>query len=133
VIELPDFEELYRGCSDPWQVGTSFCEQRKLSLPAAAKIATERIDLVVLSEFLYYLDSQARAATLDLVDRVAAAPAEVVAMHWGHHPHDAHPNGAAVQNEIPETLAGRGWGPAVRLGDPDFFLHTRGRAERPDE
>lgn len=36
MIEVPDFDALYRSRSDPWQVGSSFYERRKLELLVAA-------------------------------------------------------------------------------------------------
>ena len=36
MIKVPDFEALYRRDADPWQVASSFYEQRKLDLVLAA-------------------------------------------------------------------------------------------------
>ena len=36
MIKVPDFEALYRRDADPWQVASSFYEQRKLELVLAA-------------------------------------------------------------------------------------------------
>lgn len=79
-------------------------------------------DLVVLSEFLYYLNDADRAASLALVDAVSAAGAEVVALHWRHEPHDAYLSGDDVQAEIGAELGRRGWHSVVQHGDVDFSL-----------
>ena len=86
-----------------------------------------RFDLVVLAEFLYYLDRADRLASLDLVDRITAPRAEVVAVHWRHHPHDAHLSGAAAQTEIVSRLTDRGWRHGVHLDDPSFVLDSLSR------
>jgi hypothetical protein len=86
-------------------------------------------DLVVLSEFVYYLPDADRIATVDLVASVAADDAELVSLHWRHHPHDAWLSGADVQGEIGRRLTEHGWRPLVRHEDQDFVLgsFTRGR------
>lgn len=50
-------------------------------------------DLVVLSEFLYYLDDEARARTAARVADVAAPEADLLAVHWTPQPEDAHLSG----------------------------------------
>lgn len=186
MIKVPDFEALYRAESDPWQVASSFYEQRKLALVLAALrrpsyanawdpacgtghlaarlalrcdavLATDRaaaavelaeqpcrgldnvrveqwafpqdgepqpggFDLVVLSEFLYYLDGDERAAIGPLLDRVTAAQAEVLAVHWRPEPHDAWLSGAAVQQELADTLSAQGWRLVYRVEDIEFDL-----------
>ncbi len=86
-------------------------------------------DLVVVAEFLYYLDPLGRTATLGLVDELAAPGAEVVAVHWRHRPHDAWLSGADLQQEVVSPLETRGWARAVHVDDPDFVLDT---VRRPD-
>ena len=152
MVNVPDFDALYRVDSDPWRVQSSFYESRKLDLvlaclsrptytaawdPAsgvgelAARLApragrvlasdasaqavhltrhrcrslsnvtvlqlalpqpppTEAgaFDLIVLSEFFYYLGDEQRARALAAVQEVAADRAELVAVHWRHHPND---------------------------------------------
>ena len=186
---VPDFEALYRGEPDPWRVGSSFYEQRKLALvlgalsrpryehawdPAsgtghlAARLAARcrsvlatdgaaeavkitqqacagldnvivgklalpevetaaasgPFDLVVVSEFLYYLTDRDRAAALAGFEDLTGSGAELVAVHWRRHPHDAWLSGAAVQAEMSETLLGHGWQLGVRLEDPEFVLNS---------
>ena len=187
MIRVPDFDALYRDEGDPWRVGSSFYEQRKLDLlvaalsrsrygsawdPAcgtghlAARLASRcdavlatdsslaavrlaeatcashdnvrlerrafpqdgqpdprrRVDLLVLSEFLYYLDTDERAAIGPLIDKVTAPRAEIQAVHWRHEPHDAWLSGVAVQQELADTLAGQGWRLVYRIEDLEFDL-----------
>ena len=184
---VPDFEALYQGQPDPWEVGSSFYEQRKLDLVLAALsrprfgrawdpacgtghlaarlasrcdsvLATDLVptavrlaegvcaghdnvrlrqwafpqdgdpepatpfDLLVLSEFLYYLDADQRAAVGLLIDRVMAPQAEVLAVHWRPEPHDAWLSGAAVQRELADVLREQGWRLTYRIEDVEFDL-----------
>jgi hypothetical protein len=193
MIDLPDFDALYRGDPDPWKVRSSFYEQRKLSivlgclqrprydlvwdpacgvgelaarlasrsdrvlasdasaeavsltrqrgaglaglevrqltLPAVPPEPSSGFDLVVLSEFLYYLPAPDRAATLTMLDSVTGEDAEVVCVHWRHHPHDAWLSGEDVQSEVVDGLVGLGWRHRVRHDDRDFVVDglERGR------
>ena len=193
MIDLPDFDALYRRDPDPWNVRSSFYEQRKLSIvlaclqrpryrfawdPAcgvgelAAELATrsERVlasdasaeavrltrqrgagltgleirrlalpdvppapprgfDLVVLSEFLYYLPAADRAATLAALATVVGEDAEVLSVHWRHHPHDAWLSGADVESEVVDGLVELGWRHRFRHDDRDFVVDglERGR------
>jgi hypothetical protein len=194
VTEVPDFEALYRGESDPWQVASSFYEQRKLGLvlaalsrqryrrawdpaagtghladrlavrcdqvlatdlvPTAVRLAAttcaERpnvtlrrwafpgdgrpdaesgFDLVVLSEFLYYLPAEQRAAIAGLLDEVTAPEAEVLSLHWRQQPHDAWLSGVAVQQELAEALQSTGWRLRYRIEDIGFDLAGWRRGE----
>lgn len=189
---IPDFEALYGAESDPWQVRSSFYEQRKLDVVLAslgrpsyraawdpacgvgelalrlagrctAVLATDlatsavgitaqrcehesgvttaqlalpaapdtpaRLDLVVLSEFMYYLDADARHAALTLIDAIAADDAEIVSVHWRHHPHDGWLSGVDVEIEIVQFLRDRGWSPTVHHDDNDFVLDVLRREE----
>jgi SAM-dependent methyltransferase len=96
-------------------------EQRSLPSPVRAG---ETFDLMVLGEFLYYLVDVDRSATYDLLHAAAAPTAEVVAVHWRHHPHDAWLSGAAVQAELVSALTGHGWHLEVELEEPNFIMHT---------
>jgi hypothetical protein len=77
-------------------------------------------DLVVLAEVLYYLSDEARAQSLDAVHSVTAPAAEVVAVHWRHHPDDAFLSGAAATEEADAGLQLRGWDRHSWHDDPDF-------------
>lgn len=92
-------------------------------LPTAPTTST-RFDLIALAEFMYYLDPDDRAASLSVVERCAAPQSEVVAVHWRHHPHDAHLSGADVQTEIVTHLTRIGWRHHLHLDDPSFVLDT---------
>jgi SAM-dependent methyltransferase len=191
MIRPPDFDELYGREQDPWQVGSSWYEQRKLAVVAAtlrrphyaaawdpacgtghlarhlASIADRVLatdgavgaieisrstcsglanieldtnllpsappdrgpfDLVVLSEFLYYLPPAERRATLATVRRLSRANAEVLAVHWRHRPHDAYASGEETQAEIVDQLSGDGWSHPVRHFEEDFVLDVMERA-----
>lgn len=80
----------------------------------------EAPDLVVLAEVLYYLPDEQCAQTLDAVHSVTAPAAEVVVVHWRHHPDDAFLSGAAATEEADAGLRGRGWERHSWHDDPDF-------------
>jgi SAM-dependent methyltransferase len=194
VSQPPDFETLYRVNQDPWRVGTSPYEQRKLEVVLACLIrpryrlawdpacgtgylavrlaarcdrvlasdesetavaltasecrglgnVTCRVlrlptvpanvgapDLIVLSEFFYYLADAARAKTIVLLDRVAATHCELLAVHWGHVPSDAWLGGAGAQQEIVTRLASLGWTQRVHHDDEEFILDVVDRRAGP--
>lgn len=186
MIDTPDFDALYKSDPDPWNVRSSFYEQRKLGVvlaslnaptyerawdPAcgvgelAARLAPRTqallasdasseavrltslhcqglpqvsvrswtlpdappepwrdLDLVVLSEFVYYLSAPDRAATLAMVDRLAGPKAEVVTVHWRYKPHDAWLSGEDVQAEVIDKLGALGWQHNVQHDDRDFVV-----------
>lgn len=96
---------------------------REAVLPANADPrSAASFDLMVLSEFLYYLDADARSETLALLDAVRSPRAEVMSLHWRHQPGDAWLSGADTQAEITDTLTGRGWQHTVHHDDVDFVL-----------
>jgi SAM-dependent methyltransferase len=193
VSQPPDFETLYRANHDPWRVGTSPYEQRKLEIvlaclrrpcyrlawdpacgtghlavrlaercdrvlasdgseTAVALTATEcrgvgnvtcRVsrlpavpadlgapDLILLSEFFYYLADVARAKTIALIDRVAGADCEVLAVHWRHVPADAWLGGSGAQQEIVTRLASLGWTHRVHHDHDEFVLDVVDRRTR---
>jgi len=162
------FEALYEGNADPWQVGSSWYEQRKRSIllaclprlryrrawepgcslghltaelaqrcdrlvssdisPRAVAVARELVgadnvtidvaqtpvqvpdldtgscDLVVLSEFLYYLPDRARAATIELAAKLLEPGGHVVVAHWRGHPADAHCSGEQANADVVAAL-----------------------------
>jgi len=81
-------------------------------------------DLVVLSEVFYYLSDVVRAATVALVDRLAAPDAEVVAVHWEGAPDDAWLSGRGAQTELVSQLVARGWTRRIHHEDEEFLLDT---------
>ena len=193
MVNVPDFDALYRVDSDPWRVQSSFYESRKLDLvlaclsrptyaaawdPAsgvgelAARLApragrvlasdasaqavhltrhrcrslsnvtvlqlalpqpppTEAgaFDLIVLSEFFYYLGDEQRARALAAVQEVAADRAELVAVHWRHHPNDAFLPGEQVQDEIVGQLKQVGWQHIIQHDDRDFIIDVLDRGD----
>jgi SAM-dependent methyltransferase len=78
------------------------------------------VDLVVLAEVLYYLAAADRRAAYAAVLDVVAPDAELVAVHWRHHPDDAHLSGQAVTEELGGALERQGWRWRSRHVDPDF-------------
>lgn len=93
-------------------------------LPAEALAA----DLVVVSEVLYYLPDRERAATLQML---SGLDAEIVAVHWRHHPEDTYLSGAAATRELHSVLTGAGFTRAVAHEDTDFVLSVHHPAAGP--
>lgn len=114
--------------ASPAAVGLTRTETTGLTQVIVARVTLPNappstdFDLVVIAEFLYYLNADDRAASLTMINSVVAPGAEVLAVHWRHHPHDAWLSGAAVQDEIESSLTRLGWTRAVQLDDPDFVL-----------
>lgn len=94
------------------------------ALPDPPDEETFRPDLVVLSEVFYYLSDQVRAATVALVDRVAAPDAEVVCVHWEGAPDDAWLSGRGAQTELVAQLEARGWTRRIHHEDEEFLFDT---------
>ena len=103
--------------------GQANVEVRHLRLPNLPT-TTPAYDLVIVAEVLYYLSAPDRTRTVQLLDRVTSnvPDAEVVAVHWRHHPHDAQLSGVDVTEELGAGLMDQGWTPAVRHHDTDFVL-----------
>lgn len=191
MVDVPDFDSVYRADPDPWRVRSSFYERRKLEIVLAAlaaptytqawdpgcgvgelaarlsrrvasvlatdasaeavALATERcadlphvevarsalparpdrggFDLVVISEFFYYLLPEVRDESVAMIDSVLAADGELVALHWRPKPHDAFLSGEDVQAEIDTHVRRLGWQPVVQHTDASFQLNSyrRGR------
>ncbi len=79
-------------------------------------------DLVVLSEFLYYLDAGQRERTWAMLDEVCDERTDVVAVHWGPEPEQAHLSGSAAQRELNTHLGQRGWWRLVTHTDMEFLV-----------
>lgn len=77
-------------------------------------------DLVVLAEVLYYLPEADRIRALDAVGAAARPSAELVVVHWRHHPDDAFLAGAAATEEADDVLRERGWERVVWHDDRHF-------------
>lgn len=186
----PDFERLYRESSDPFQVASTWYEQRKIGVTLAilaerqydliwecacgtghlASALTDRgpvvasdaaasavelangrpsvravrnalpaapstvdgVDLIVVSEVLYYLPADLRRSTYATF--AALGPSEIVAVHWRPRPHDGTISGLDVTDELEEALAGSGWRSHARYDDDDFVARSwrRGTVVPPD-
>jgi hypothetical protein len=97
--------------------GCAGVEVRHAALPSPPP--SQGYDLVVLSEVLYYLPADERAATLAAVDAAAAPGADLVVVHWRHHPGDAWDSGEAVNHQVRSRP---GWRTVVRHDEADFVL-----------
>jgi hypothetical protein len=104
-------------------------EVRAQALPTRPPTGWGPFDLVVLSEFVYYLSPSERKASLEMLDSVVADRAELVSLHWRHQPHDAWLSGAHVQAEIGQHLIDHGWRTQVQHEDRDFVLSSFERGE----
>jgi len=81
-------------------------------------------DLVVLSEFLYYLPEPVRAATLRLAETLLVPGGHLVVAHWRGHPGDAHCSGEQANAE---AVAAVGAHPVHHL-DEHFVLDVAEKA-----
>ncbi len=99
------------------------------NVPTAFDATTRPADLIVLSEFLYYLDAEQRAATWKLLDGIAGPETDVVAVHWRPEPEDAWLSGEAVQRELNDHLIDNGWCRVVTHTDVEFVMACWSRAD----
>ena len=111
-------------CSTLDGAGLGAVSTRAQALPTPPPADFPRPDLVVLSEFLYYLTGADRAASLRMIDAAAADAAELMSLHWRHLPGDAWLSGADTQAEISRALTAAGWLPVVHHEDRDFVLDS---------
>jgi SAM-dependent methyltransferase len=84
-------------------------------------------DLIVLSEFCYYLDAADRRGLLTVINSVAAGDAEVLSVHWRFKPHDGWLSGESVQREIAGALRRSGWTQTTHHLDANFILDVHRR------
>jgi len=113
--------------------GRDGVEVREHRLPERLSFDVPAFDLLVVAEVLYYLPADERARTCELLHAVAArGQAEIIAVHWRHHPHDAHLSGEQVTGELGRELLRRGWSASVRHDDPDFVLASWRRQVDPE-
>ncbi|MDO5495636.1 MAG: class I SAM-dependent methyltransferase [bacterium] len=89
------------------------------SLPAIPEGARSA-DLAIVSEVLYYLDDDDRAAT---AATLASLQAEIVSVQWRHHPEDAYCSGADADAELADRLQVR-FQRHVHHDEPDFVIST---------
>lgn len=81
-------------------------------------------DLVILSEFLYYLPAPARAATLRLAETLLGPGGHLVVAHWRGYPGDAHCSGEQANAEAAAALGQH----IVHHVDEQFVLDVAERA-----
>jgi hypothetical protein len=93
-----------------------------LALPDPPPADAGPFDLIVLSEFVYYLTDAQRAMALSAVRDMAAERAEVVAVHWRHHPSDAYLSGEQVQDEIVTQFKQWGGQHVIQHDDREFII-----------
>lgn len=79
-------------------------------------------DLVVLSEVLYYLTPDQRAATAKTVRAACTPDADVLAVHWSERPEDALADGLDCHRELDWRLLEAGFGRLVAHRDEEFTL-----------
>lgn len=100
----------------------------QLRLPSPPPCAG--FDLIMLSEFCFYLEAADRRTMLTMINSVAAGDAEVLSVHWRFKPHDGWLSGESVQREIAGALRRSGWTQTTHHLDTDFILdvHLRNPA-----
>jgi SAM-dependent methyltransferase len=106
-------------------------EVMQLPLPQRPPNEGDPFDLIVVSEFVYYLPVEARRSTLHLLHEVSAEGGELVAVHWRHHPQDAYVSGEQVQEEVVSALEPLGWRHVVQHDDRDFIIDVLERPGHP--
>ena len=104
-------------------------EVKQLTQPSRPT-ETDPFDLILVSEFAFYLTDQIRGATLDVLHGVAAEQAELLAVHWRHHPDNGYISGEQVQEEVVAGLEPRGWRHVVQHDDRDFIIDVLELASR---
>jgi SAM-dependent methyltransferase len=94
----------------------------QLKLPGIAPVGDA--DLIVLSEFWYYLAQDARRESLEMIRCASSYDAELLSVHWRQRPHDAWLSGEDVQAEIASRLEATGWSRLVHHEDEAFVLNV---------
>jgi cyclopropane fatty-acyl-phospholipid synthase-like methyltransferase len=97
-------------------------EVRQLKQPQPPPDVADPFDLIVVSEFAFYLSDQSRQDTLEVLHAAAADRAELLAVHWRHHPQEGYISGEQVQEEVVGHLEPRGWRHVVQHDDRDFII-----------
>jgi SAM-dependent methyltransferase len=102
---------------------------RVLQLPLAGPEPTLcGVDLVVVSEVLYYLSEPQRQTLVAQIVAIAGARAEIVLVHWSPRPDDGEVSGRIANREAVEFLTAENWSHAVRHDDREFQLDVLCRA-----
>ncbi|MDQ6656858.1 MAG: class I SAM-dependent methyltransferase [Actinomycetota bacterium] len=98
---------------------------RPHALPAAPD-ATDRFDLVLLSEVVYYLPPAELDALAPMISAVAYTDrvAELMVVNWRHFPADAYLSGTDAVAKMDDPLRDLGWHSSVRHEDEEFVLHS---------
>jgi chemotaxis methyl-accepting protein methylase len=91
-------------------------------LPARPAIPAAGADLIVLSEFLYYLPEDDRTVVLDTAQDLLAPRGDLVVAHWRPLPGDAHLSGDEANAWVRSRLVAAGWAVLVRHDDAEFVL-----------
>jgi SAM-dependent methyltransferase len=86
------------------------------------------LDLIVLSEFCYYLEAADRRSMMTMINSVAAGNGEVLSVHWRFKPHDGWLSGESVQREIAGGLRRSGWTQTTHHLDTNFILDVHRRS-----
>jgi trans-aconitate methyltransferase len=92
---------------------------RRMQVPA--EWPDERFDLIVFSEFIYYLASDERELLALQARESLMEGGTVVACHWNRRIDAAIPLAQALHSELGEVL---GWPCLVHHQEPDFILHV---------
>ena len=106
-------------------------EVMQLPLPQRPPDDNDPFDLIVVSEFVYYLPEPTRRSTLEVLHAASAEGGELVAVHWRHHPQDAYVSGEQVQEEVVSGLEPLGWRHVVQHDDRDFIIDVLERPGHP--
>jgi len=91
-------------------------------LPSRPAIPAAGADLIVLSEFLYYLREDDRTAVLDTAQDLLAPGGDLVVAHWRPLPGDAQLSGDDANAWVRSRLVAAGWPVLVRHDDAEFVL-----------
>jgi SAM-dependent methyltransferase len=99
-------------------------EVKQLTQPQPPPGEADAFDLIVVSEFAFYLSDQGRRDTFQVLHDAAADRAELVAVHWRRRPLDGagYVSGEQVQEEVVSCLEPRGWHHVVQHDDRDFII-----------
>lgn len=102
--------------------GAGAVEWSVQALPARPPADPGRADLVMLSEILYYLPEDDRAAVLDAAHDVLEPGGDLVVVHWRPLPGDAHLSGDDANAWVRARLLTAGWSLVSRHDDEQFVL-----------